>query len=97
MRNNARVAALSGAPKSIAGTAWLERLTAMLRGVTKPQARSLRCVETLQLGPKRSLYLVECEGQRFLVGAGSDGLSAPVPLNQHATRSGNFPLGDATP
>ncbi len=43
-------------------------------------ARLLRHVETLPLGPRQSLYLIECGGNRFLVAAGANNLSAPVPL-----------------
>ena len=46
---------------------------------TGSHQKLLRHVETLSLGPKRSVHLVECEGQRFLV---ADGMSAPVPLTQ---------------
>lgn len=46
---------------------------------TRAQQRSLRHVETLSLGAKQKIHLLECEGQRFLV---ADGLSAPVPLLQ---------------
>jgi hypothetical protein len=32
----------------------------------------MELIETLQLGGKRQLLLVSCDGQRYLVGAGSD-------------------------
>ena len=59
-----------------------ERLAALLYGQRSNAPRVLRHVETLPLGPKRSLYLVECDGERFLVAAGGESLSAPVPLMQ---------------
>lgn len=59
-----------------------ERLAALLCRPKGSAARVLRHVETLPLGPKRFLYLVECDGERFLVAAGGEGLSAPVPLTQ---------------
>jgi flagellar biogenesis protein FliO len=34
--------------------------------------RRMELVETLQLGGKRQLMLVTCEGRRYLVGAGGD-------------------------
>lgn len=73
---NADVLAIDAAPKGLG-----ERLAALLRGSRSTGIRALRHVETLSLGPKRSLYLVECDGERFLVAAG-EGLSAPVPLTQ---------------
>ncbi len=80
--------------KTLAGHSSLaERLIAPLRALVssaaRPQTRLLRHVETLSLGQKRSLYLVECDGERFLISAGNDSLSAPVPIPQKAAgRSG---------
>ena len=34
--------------------------------------RRMELIETLQLGGKRQLLLVSCDGQRYLVGAGGD-------------------------
>ncbi len=45
---------------------------------TQP-ARHLRLVETLALGPKRSVALIELDGQRFLAGMGADGVTTLVP------------------
>lgn len=66
----------------------LSRLRVLLRGVTQQRERSLRCVETLQLGPRRTLYLVECDGQRFLAGAGNDGIHTLLPLAKAASEAG---------
>ena len=71
----AEIVPFKGSPKGLG-----ERLAAMLRGPRGGSPRALRHVETLQLAPGRSLYLVECDGDRFLVAGGGDGLSAPVPL-----------------
>ena len=62
----------------------IQRLAALLRG-TATSERALRCVETLHLGPKRTLFLVECDGKRFLAGGGSDGISALLPLGDAAS------------
>jgi len=52
-----------------------------LRNLRKPRAdRRLQLVETLPLGGKRQLILVRCDGSDFLVGAGSDGVSAITPI-----------------
>jgi flagellar biogenesis protein FliO len=37
--------------------------------------RSLKICETLSLGEKRLLLVVECEGQRFLIGATAQNIS----------------------
>lgn len=34
----------------------------------------MELVETLNLGGKRQLMLVECDGQRYLIGVGGDGV-----------------------
>ena len=73
----ADVVPIDASPKGLG-----QRLATLLRGSKGSAARALRHVETLPLGPKRSLYLVECDGERFLVAAGAEGLSAPVPLTQ---------------
>ncbi len=52
----------------------------LLSGAGKSQTKVLRHVETLTLGPKRTVFLIECDGQRFLL---AEGASAPVPLTQH--------------
>ncbi len=59
----------SGASRGLAGALlhwWRSRTTAI--------PRQLRLVETLPLGPKRSVALFELDGQRFLAGMGADGV-----------------------
>jgi len=58
--------------------AWVQRMFKRLRG-QQSHKKSLRHVETLSFGTKRAVFLIECDGQRFLV---ADGMSAPVPLTQ---------------
>ena len=84
MRLNSGPSAIAAMPKPAAPgiLGILERLAAMLRGATGQQSRTLRCVEALQLGPKRTLYLVECDGQRFLAGGGSEGIHTLQPIAQ---------------
>lgn len=61
-------------PRGIAGA-----LGQWWRTRTQP-ARHLRLVETLALGPKRSVALLELDGQRFLAGMGADGVTTLVPV-----------------
>lgn len=58
--------------------AWVQRVMRRVSG-QQSQKKSLRHVETLSFGTKRAVFLIECDGQRFLV---ADGMSAPVPLTQ---------------
>lgn len=62
--------------------AWIERWLVRLthRGIRQ---QCLRHVETLSLGAKRSVVLIECDGQRFLI---AEGMSAPVALAQGRVR-----------
>lgn len=62
-------------------SSWKHWLQNFVKSFAKARShqKSLRHIETLSLGAKRNVHLVECEGQRFLV---ADGLSAPVPLTQ---------------
>ena len=43
-----------------------------LRGA--PGARRMELVEVLQLGGRRQLMMVVCDGRRYLVGTGGDGV-----------------------
>ena len=38
----------------------------------KPVKKHMRIEETMAIGPKKQLLLVSCDGERFLVGTGSD-------------------------
>ncbi len=57
-------------------------LLAMVGRLTRPERRAarkhMRVVETLPMGPKRHLYLVSCDGERFLVGGGTDSVQTIV-------------------
>lgn len=54
------------------------------RARTQP-ARHMRLVETLTIGPKRSVALLELDGRRFLIGMGNDGVTTMLQVegNQH--------------
>lgn len=57
-----------------------------LRGFRKPRApRRLQLVETLPLGGKRQLMLIDCDGRSFLVGAGGDAISTVMPIAESTT------------
>jgi flagellar biogenesis protein FliO len=67
-------------PGGLAGWA----LQAFARGragiAARKNERELTVVETLSLGGKRQLALVECGGKKFLVGMGGDSVDAIEPL-----------------
>jgi len=58
--------------------AWFQTpLRAHFAGFGKPRPkRRMELVEMLQLGGKRQLMLVVCDGQRYLVGAGGDSVQS---------------------
>jgi flagellar biogenesis protein FliO len=60
-------------------------------------SRRLQLVETLPLGGKRQLILIVCDGQHFLIGAGSDAVSSITPVPVPARTATNAPenLADA--
>jgi flagellar protein FliO/FliZ len=61
----------------------LRKVMPRLRTASGRPGRSMRIVETLSLGPKRSIHLVEVGPKRFLVGDTPSGLTmlgeAPAP------------------
>ena len=69
-----------GAPKGLLG-----RIFARLRGGMAAE-KKLRVIETVPLGEKRMVAIVEAEGQRFLVGCGSNGVSLLTSLKEEQER-----------
>ncbi len=60
----------------------LDKVRRGRNGLSRPKvARTLKLVETLPLGGKRRLMLVTCEGRRFLVGAGEEGVQTIVAVD----------------
>lgn len=45
-----------------------------------PRSRRLQLLETLSVGERKQILLVECDGVRFLVTSSAQGLSAPAPV-----------------
>jgi len=74
-------------------TTALPRLLSALRNLAArtlrrpPASRRLELLETLPLGGKRQLLLVACDGQSYLVGAGTDSVSAIVPAANRESSS----------
>ncbi len=59
---------------------WTQRISVIVqRALRVPAAntRRMKRVETLTLGPRKAVHLIECDGHRFLL---ADGLSTPVVL-----------------
>ncbi|HTQ60217.1 MAG TPA: flagellar biosynthetic protein FliO [Candidatus Solibacter sp.] len=78
--------------KSAALPSWPLRLLEVLRNVLRSvhvhrRERSLRICETLPLGEKRFLAIVQFEGRRFLIGATNQSISLlerldPIPAKK---------------
>ena len=49
--------------------------------VAKQPRRRLNIVESLPLGPRQKLHLLECDGRRFLLLAGMGGTAQLLPLD----------------
>ncbi len=67
-------------PGGLAG--WVLGLMARREGLK--EARHLRVLETQALGGRRELMLVVCDGERFLVGGGSDRVDTIVRIGEAA-------------
>jgi flagellar biogenesis protein FliO len=72
--------ALPSAHKSLGATLWLRVRAAFSKVNIQRRPRSLKVCETLSLGDKRLLILVECENQRFLLAATTQNISLIQPL-----------------
>ena len=68
---------------------WAER-----RSRNETSIRQLRVIETLPLNSKQKLMLVDCAGQRFLVGVGSEQISSIVKLESSEETIGRDVLCD---
>ncbi len=67
----------AGSSQGLAG--WLLSMMGRFTLPAKRQARQhMRVVETLPMGPKRHLFLVSCDGERFLVGGGAESVQTIV-------------------
>lgn len=53
--------------------------------------RRLQFVETLPLGGKRQVMLIVCDGQHFLIGTGSDAVTAITPFTVHTNAATHAP------
>jgi hypothetical protein len=59
----------------------LGRVLAWLNGSCAPE-KQLRVLETVALGDKRMVAMIQADGRRFLVGGGPSGISLLTPLDQ---------------
>ena len=58
---------------------------------TAPTPRRLRLLETLPIGPKRSVALLELDGKRFLAGMGADGVHTLLEVGSSALNREEHP------
>lgn len=65
------VLSLAGIIALIFAAGWLSR---RLAGRTAPGGRRIRCVETLAVGARDRVLLLEANGKRLLVGVGQGGM-----------------------
>lgn len=67
----------------------LSRVLAWLNGSCAPQ-KQLRVLETVTLGDKRMVAMIQADGRRFLVGGGPSGVSLLTPLDSIQKPLGEF-------
>ena len=65
------VLSLLGIIALIVAAGWLSR---RLQARTSPGGRRLRCVETMAVGARDRLMLIDADGKRLLVGVGQCGM-----------------------
>jgi hypothetical protein len=83
------------------GRGWpqrlLESVSALLRSVkVRRRERSLRVCETLPLGDKRFVAVIQCEGRRLLIGATSQSISVLDRLDSNLTTQKREPSFEKT-
>lgn len=78
---------------------WTQRaVRERIAGLARPRCEPrLKLIETLQLGGKRQLMLVLCDGQRVLVGTGGDSIQSIAELQQRALSPSRSFQTDETP
>jgi flagellar biogenesis protein FliO len=80
-RVSKQAAAEGGSRLPYGFSAWLHAIVRRFEFVSRRRVeRHTELLETLNLGGKRQLLLVQCDGRRFLLGAGSDSIQAIVEL-----------------
>jgi hypothetical protein len=86
MRENARGGGVREPDSGLASwlLAWFQTpLLVKFSGMGKARAkRRMELVEMLQLGGRRQLMLVVCDGQRYLVGAGGDSVQSIAEMRE---------------
>lgn len=79
------MAGIVEAPESSFAT-WVRRATTIIsaRFQTARRERRMEIVERLELGGRRQLMLVICDGKRYLVGIGPDSVHAITEIRSGA-------------
>lgn len=73
---------------------WMERLSRTVRQfltakmTSALKTRELRVEERLSIGPKKTLLVVYCRGERFLVASSAENINAVLPLSSSTSRRG---------
>ena len=90
-REDARGGGMTGQEAGLASwlPAWFEtHLRVKFLGMGQTRAkRRMKLVEVLQLGGKRQLMLVVCDGRRYLVGAGGDSVQSIAEMGLQPAES----------
>lgn len=63
---------------------WLPEVLRSIRGERRTGMKQMQLLETLPLGGKRQLMLVECAGEYFLVGGGLESVETIVRVQSGA-------------
>lgn len=69
----------------LAGWFWVKKMNAPW---VAGKNRHLSLIETMSLGPRRSIYLVQADGKRLLIGGGPEGLRLISNLDESVNAEG---------
>ncbi len=87
-------------PRSRGQSVWSRAAHALAGAVaggwagTQARRRHMQILETLPLGAKKQLLLVGCDGERFLVGTGAEGVQTIVRLGRIAAEETTVGMGE---
>ncbi|WP_430391040.1 FliO/MopB family protein [Dyella sp. 20L07] len=87
------VLSLLGIVVLIVAAGWMSR---RLQARTSPGGRRLRCVETMAVGARDRLMLIDADGKRLLIGMGQGGMRT-LHVYEGAAPVGEPPAAMASP
>ncbi len=86
LQSTGRISGAKTSPDTAGLVGWLLGSLRKVRNQRQTAAKQMHLLETLPLGGKRQLMLVECAGERFLVGGGLESVETIVRVRTDASQ-----------